>query len=237
MQVRLRFKTPDFPYPLGTDNYGRDIWSRAGPRRAAVAGDRLLRGAGHGHRRHADRRALGLLQATRRPADAPDGRVDGLSGDPARHRDCSGARALRAQRRDCAFRRLHAAHGAHRALHRAGGPRDGLRAGGQGVRGPRSVDRMAAHPAQQHGAAPRPVDLHLRLRDPRGGDPELPRRRAPAADADLGQHDRRGQGLPARSAPHLPLSRHRGGNDLPRPQPARRRPARRPRPPPASAVG
>ena len=28
MQVRLRFKTPDFPYPLGTDNYGRDIWSR-----------------------------------------------------------------------------------------------------------------------------------------------------------------------------------------------------------------
>ena len=28
MQVRLRFRTPDFPYPLGTDNYGRDIWSR-----------------------------------------------------------------------------------------------------------------------------------------------------------------------------------------------------------------
>ncbi len=28
MQVRLRFKTPDLPYPLGTDNYGRDIWSR-----------------------------------------------------------------------------------------------------------------------------------------------------------------------------------------------------------------
>lgn len=28
MQVRLRFKTPDFAYPLGTDNYGRDIWSR-----------------------------------------------------------------------------------------------------------------------------------------------------------------------------------------------------------------
>ena len=28
MQVRLRFKAPDFPYPLGTDNYGRDIYSR-----------------------------------------------------------------------------------------------------------------------------------------------------------------------------------------------------------------
>ena len=28
MQVRLRFKTPAIPYPLGTDNYGRDIWSR-----------------------------------------------------------------------------------------------------------------------------------------------------------------------------------------------------------------
>lgn len=28
MQVRLRFKTPDFAYPLGTDNYGRDIYSR-----------------------------------------------------------------------------------------------------------------------------------------------------------------------------------------------------------------
>ena len=28
MQVKLRFKAPDFAYPLGTDNYGRDIWSR-----------------------------------------------------------------------------------------------------------------------------------------------------------------------------------------------------------------
>jgi len=28
MQVRLRFKPPDFAYPLGTDNYGRDIYSR-----------------------------------------------------------------------------------------------------------------------------------------------------------------------------------------------------------------
>ncbi|MEI7570203.1 MAG: ABC transporter permease [Alcaligenaceae bacterium] len=28
MQVRLRFKSPDWPYPLGTDNYGRDIYSR-----------------------------------------------------------------------------------------------------------------------------------------------------------------------------------------------------------------
>ena len=28
MQVRLRFLRPDFAFPLGTDNYGRDIWSR-----------------------------------------------------------------------------------------------------------------------------------------------------------------------------------------------------------------
>ena len=28
MQTRLRFRTPDFRFPLGTDNYGRDIWSR-----------------------------------------------------------------------------------------------------------------------------------------------------------------------------------------------------------------
>lgn len=28
MQVRLRFRTPAMAYPLGTDNYGRDIWSR-----------------------------------------------------------------------------------------------------------------------------------------------------------------------------------------------------------------
>jgi len=28
MQVRLRFQTPTWAYPLGTDNYGRDIWSR-----------------------------------------------------------------------------------------------------------------------------------------------------------------------------------------------------------------
>lgn len=28
MQVRLRFQTPSFSFPLGTDNYGRDIWSR-----------------------------------------------------------------------------------------------------------------------------------------------------------------------------------------------------------------
>ena len=28
MQIRLRFRTPGPAYPLGTDNYGRDIWSR-----------------------------------------------------------------------------------------------------------------------------------------------------------------------------------------------------------------
>jgi peptide/nickel transport system permease protein len=28
MQVRLRFRTPSFAHPLGTDNYGREIWSR-----------------------------------------------------------------------------------------------------------------------------------------------------------------------------------------------------------------
>jgi peptide/nickel transport system permease protein len=28
MQVRLRFRTPAMAYPFGTDNYGRDIWSR-----------------------------------------------------------------------------------------------------------------------------------------------------------------------------------------------------------------
>jgi peptide/nickel transport system permease protein len=28
MAVRLRFRTPAWDYPLGTDNYGRDIWSR-----------------------------------------------------------------------------------------------------------------------------------------------------------------------------------------------------------------
>jgi peptide/nickel transport system permease protein len=29
MQVRLRFKAPQWGMPFGTDNYGRDIWSRA----------------------------------------------------------------------------------------------------------------------------------------------------------------------------------------------------------------
>jgi peptide/nickel transport system permease protein len=29
MQVRLRFKPPQWGMPFGTDNYGRDIWSRA----------------------------------------------------------------------------------------------------------------------------------------------------------------------------------------------------------------
>lgn len=28
IQIRLRFRTPGAAYPLGTDNYGRDIWSR-----------------------------------------------------------------------------------------------------------------------------------------------------------------------------------------------------------------
>lgn len=28
MQVRVRFHTPEFAHPFGTDNYGRDIWSR-----------------------------------------------------------------------------------------------------------------------------------------------------------------------------------------------------------------
>ena len=44
MQVRLRFRPPQWAFPFGTDNYGRDIWSRVGLRRAAVAGDRLRRG-------------------------------------------------------------------------------------------------------------------------------------------------------------------------------------------------
>jgi peptide/nickel transport system permease protein len=40
MQVRLRFKTPDFANPLGTDNYGRDIYSRLvhGARRSLAIG-------------------------------------------------------------------------------------------------------------------------------------------------------------------------------------------------------
>src|SRR5215468_3255944 len=29
MQVRLRFRPPQWGMPFGTDNYGRDIWSRA----------------------------------------------------------------------------------------------------------------------------------------------------------------------------------------------------------------
>ena len=29
MQVRLRFRPPQWAFPFGTDNYGRDIWSRA----------------------------------------------------------------------------------------------------------------------------------------------------------------------------------------------------------------
>ncbi|MBI3711142.1 MAG: ABC transporter permease [Proteobacteria bacterium] len=28
MQVRFRFRTPEWAFPLGTDNFGRDIWSR-----------------------------------------------------------------------------------------------------------------------------------------------------------------------------------------------------------------
>ena len=51
-----------------------------------------------------------------------------------------------------------------------------------------------------------------RLGDPAGGDPELPRRRHPAGDADLGQHHGRGApGVPALSARH-PVPR-----GLPRP--------------------
>ncbi len=63
MQVRLRFKTPDFPYPLGTDNYGRDIWSRLvhGARLSLMIGFAVARG--HRDRGYRDRRGRRLFQA------------------------------------------------------------------------------------------------------------------------------------------------------------------------------
>ena len=59
---------------------------------------------------------------------------------------------------------------------------------------------LQARPAQQPGAADRAADLHLRLRRAGGGGAELPRPRRAAADADLGQHHRRGPQLHARGA-------------------------------------
>ena len=58
---------------------------------------------------------------------------------------------------------------------------------------------VAAHPAQLHGAADRAAHLHLRLCRALRGGAELPGPRRGAADADLGQHHRRGAAVHARS--------------------------------------
>src|SRR3990172_7156726 len=109
--------------------------------------------------------------------------------------------------------------------------RGGAGRGARARAGPAPAAPARPPRAPEHArAARRAGDVRLRVRDPRRGDPLLPRRRHPAGDADLGQHHGRG----ARALPPVPaqrpVSRRLPGRDGARCQHAGRRPARHPRP-------
>ena len=83
----------------------------------------------------------------------------------------------------------------HRAGRGAGRAQERIRARGARTRLHRRAHPAAPHPAQRHHADGHLRDDQHRAGDPVDGDLELPWPRRAAADADLGHHDRRGQEL------------------------------------------
>ena len=126
----LRFRPPGWDFAFGTDNFGRSLWSRViwGARLSLVIGFSVvalnavfgtLIGALAGYFRRLDNALMRVM--------------DALMAFPAILLAIAIAAALgpvRAQRHSRAGGRLHPAHRAHRALLRARGARDGIRAGG-----------------------------------------------------------------------------------------------------------
>ena len=211
---------------MGSDSFGRDIYSRVlyGTRVSLLVG--IASRAGRARVRHGLRAGRGLPALARRPADARDGRPDGDPGDPARHR-AGGAVAREPADRDRGDRHPgDPARHAAGALARALDPRGALRRGRGRARHADAEDHVRPHPAQHRRAAPGAGHLHLRLRDPAGIDPVLPRRRPAARHPDLGKHHGRGPRAVRRLSAQRVLSRRVPRRHGARGQHPRRRPAR-----------
>jgi peptide/nickel transport system permease protein len=91
--------------------------------------------------------------------------------------------------------------------------------------GARTPALIVRHILPEHAhATDRAGNVRLRLRHPGGGDPELPRRRHPARDSDVGQHHGAGRALfrvfphniffPASSSPFTVLAVNMLGDGL-----------------------
>src|SRR2546430_1188052 len=111
-----------------------------------------------------------------------------------------------------------------------------LRPGGGGPRAPRSRHRGPPHPAELRRAVTRAGELHLRLRDPRRGDPGLSGRRGAAVRPVVGQRDRGREERDPRGVLGEPLPGPRADPLGPRAEPPRRRAPRHAGPPPARPV-
>ena len=197
---------------------GRPRKPRLAPRRRRHHAHHL--GRGDLHRTH-----RGLLPAPRPGRHALHGRADGLPRDHPGHRLHGRAGPRRLERHPGAVARLPAADGPPGPEHRAEPPGARLRRGGPGARAARSVGRRPAHPAELSRAAPRPGDVHLRVRRPGGGDPGVPGRGRAAVRPLLGQRHREREERDPRGVLGQPLPRHHLDSGRPQPEPPGRRPS------------
>ena len=191
MRIRFRFRPPQAAFPFGTDQFGRDVFSRV------VYGTRLSLWIGLRHRadlgrvRRLSRRAVGAVPEFRCAADAGDGRADGGAGILLAIGLDRGARPADLQRDHRALGRLYPAHRAHRARLGAGDARARIHRGRPRRR--RFGLRIMLRHLLPNAMGPLLVQstFVFAYRYPGRGRPELPRRRPAAADAELGQHHRR----------------------------------------------
>ncbi len=227
---REALQAPGPRFLLGSDQYGRDVASRALHGARLVADGRSHLGLDRGRARDARRADVGLLRrAGRRVRDARRGRPARVPGHPARSGDRERAEPRSEQRHDrggpVGGAELRPARPGQRAL----GPGAALRGSRAGARQPRSVDRLPLHPAECRRAAHRHGHARSGHRDPLGRGAQLSRARQPAAAAGVGADAERGARLPARGLVDLDGTRPRHHADGARDEPARRRASRRAR--------
>ena len=220
-----RLKPPSAANFLGTDEFGRDVYSLVvhGSRVSLLVGGVTMLITSVGGTLHRTRR--GLLPAPRPRRHALHGRPDGLPRDHPGHRLHGRAGPRRVERHPGAVARLPAADGPPGPEHRAEPAGARLRRGGAGARAARSGGCRRAHPAELSRAAPRPGDVHLRVRRPGGGDPGVPGRGRAAVRPLLGQRHREREERDPRGVLGQPLPGHHLDSGRSQPEPPGRRPS------------